>query len=74
MKMLLDEEKDDITGIVVLTDKIVKRRVQDKSEILAECTTEEQRVAALKEHFGIVLSREEQAGIKGTAGELKGEA
>jgi arylamine N-acetyltransferase len=74
MKMLLDEKKDDITGIVVLTDKIVKRRVQDKSEILAECTTEEQRVAALKEHFGIVLSGEEQAGIKGTAGELRGEA
>jgi len=70
-KMILDEEKDDITGALILSGSTLKRRIFEKSETLAECASEDQRVAALKEHFGICLSNRERAGIKGLVTELK---
>lgn len=72
LKMILDEKLDDITGAVFLTDATLKRKIFDKTETLAECTTEEQRVSVLKDFFGIGLSKREQAGIKGSSTELKG--
>jgi arylamine N-acetyltransferase len=71
LKMVLDRDLDDITGAMILTGKTVKRRLFGESEVVVECSNESQRVAALNEHFGIGLSKREQASIKGTLTDLK---
>ena len=43
-----------------------------KTQLVRECTTEVERVHALKEMFDITLTEEEVQGIKGTITELKG--
>lgn len=70
-KMVFDEDTEDIIGTVALSDKTLKRRIQGKSELLLECSSENERVRALEDHFGIFLSERERDGIKGTALELK---
>ncbi|PVH88491.1 arylamine N-acetyltransferase 1 [Cadophora sp. DSE1049] len=70
-KMILDEDSGDIVGAMTLSGSTIKRRIREKSEVVVECATEGERVAALKEHFGIILSSKEQAGIRGTVTELK---
>jgi hypothetical protein len=72
LKMILDGEKDDITGALILSGSTLKRRIFEKSEILVECNSEDQRVGVLKEYFGINLSSRERAGIKSLVTELKG--
>ncbi len=72
MKMILDENVGDITGALTLSGSTLKKRIHAKSEVIIDCGTEQQRVAILKEHFGISLSPKEQAGIKGTVAELTG--
>jgi len=71
VKMIFDEVVDDITGIISLTEKTLKRRIQADSEVLAECLSEDERVMILKDYFGISLSAKERAGIKGTVAEIK---
>jgi arylamine N-acetyltransferase len=71
LKMVLDRDLDDITGAMILTGKTVKRRLFGESEVVVECSNESQRVTALNEHFGIDLSKREQASIKGTLTDLK---
>lgn len=55
----------EVEGTLVMNEKAVKRRVFGKSELLQTCESEDDRVAALKVHFGIHLSAVEQAGIQG---------
>ncbi|KAH7364476.1 putative N-acetyltransferase family protein [Rhexocercosporidium sp. MPI-PUGE-AT-0058] len=71
-KMIFDEGLDDIVGAVTLSGATVKKRIRQKSEVVVKCATEEERVGALKEHFGLVLSSRERAGIRGIVSELKG--
>ena len=70
-KMLLDEHSNEIVGITVLTDKILKKRVREDSETLTECTNENERGGLVKKHFGIFLSEKQRDGIQGTVAELK---
>jgi hypothetical protein len=70
--MILDEEKNDITGVLILSGSTMKKRLCGDTETLAECANEDQRVAVLKDYFGISLSRRERSGIKGMVTELKG--
>lgn len=70
-KMIFDEVVGDIVGAITLSGSTIKRRIREKSEVMVECVTEEERVAALEKHFGIVLSSKEQASIRGTVTELK---
>jgi arylamine N-acetyltransferase len=72
LKMILDEEKDDIIGALILSGSTLKRRISGDTKTLAECANEDQRAAILKEHFGIGLSRRERNGIRGLVTELKG--
>jgi arylamine N-acetyltransferase len=72
LKMILDEEKDDIIGALILSGPTLKRRIFGNTETLAECANEDQRVAVLEEYFGISLSRRERDGIRGLVTELKG--
>lgn len=71
LKMILDDEKDDIIGALILSGSTLKRRKYGDSETLAECVSEDQRAAVLKDHFGINLSRRERDGIRGLVTELK---
>lgn len=70
--MILDEEKDDIIGILFLSGSTLKRRRFGTTQTITECANEDQRASVLKEHFGICLSRRERSGIKGMVTELKG--
>jgi arylamine N-acetyltransferase len=69
--MLYDEEVDDIVGTIHIMDKMLKKRVQAQSEILAEFSSEEERIKRLETHFGVVISDWERAGITGTVAEIK---
>lgn len=52
-------------GKIMLADGTVKRNLGGKTEIVKVCRTEEERVQALREYFGITLSDDEKEGIKG---------
>ena len=71
-KMIMDQEKDDIIGAVILSGSRLKRRILGLTETMAECASEHERAAVLQEYFGITLSRRERSGIKGMVTELKG--
>jgi arylamine N-acetyltransferase len=72
MCTLFDEQKETPVGLLILHRGYVKRRVGARSQIIEQLGSEEQRVKALKKYFGIVLSQEEQNGIRGLASELRG--
>lgn len=52
-------------GKIMLADGVVKRNLGGKTDIVKICRTEEERVQALKDYFGITLSEDERQGIKG---------
>lgn len=60
-----------ILGKIMLADDVVKVNMGGKTKILKQCKTEMERLEALKEHFGIYLTNEEQHGIKGFETEIK---
>lgn len=72
MCTILNEESGKPVGLLILHRDYVKRRMGADSEIIEHLESEEQRVKALAKHFGIVLSPEEQGGIRGLASELRG--
>jgi arylamine N-acetyltransferase len=72
LKMILDDEKDEIVGVFILSASTLKRRILGNTEIIAECANESQRVALLKDHFGINFSSRARDGIRGLVTELKG--
>lgn len=55
----------EIGGKIMLADGVVKRNLGGKTDIVKICRTEEERLQALREYFGITLSEDEQQGIKG---------
>lgn len=69
--MIYDEKVDDITGSIFIMEKVLKRRIQAQSEVLATFKSEEERVQGLKTHFGVVLSESDRAGIRGSVAEIK---
>ena len=70
VKMILGGEE--VVGTLILEGGDVKRRVKGKTEHLRTCRTEEERVRALEEVFGLRLTDEERRGIGGMVTELKG--
>ena len=70
VRYLLDEEGE-LIGRVTLVGQEVKRKIRSDSEVVQVCETEEERVKALEEFFGIVLREEEKRGILGTITALK---
>jgi arylamine N-acetyltransferase len=61
---------DRIVGKVMLVNGVVKQNMGGRTHVVKECETEEERIAALKEYFGITLTDEEKEGIRGTITEL----
>lgn len=65
-------EQGPLVGSLVMLDGEVKRRIGTKDEGTIEtCSTESERLAALRNYFNIELSEEEKEGIRGTKCELK---
>ena len=70
VKMVL--EGDEVVGTLILSGGDVTKRVKGKTEHLRTCKTEEERVQALEDVFGLRLTDEERRGIRGMVTELKG--
>jgi arylamine N-acetyltransferase len=67
------EDEDEQTGIygkVMMVNGDVKRNLGGKTSVIKTCVTEEERVEALREYFGITLTDEERESIRGTKSEL----
>ncbi len=62
--------RGEIYGKVMMADGVVKRNVGGKTEVVRVCGSEEERVEALREYFGIKLTEEEREGIRGREVEL----
>lgn len=61
----------DVYGKRMLVDTVVKENPGGKTKVVQECATEEERVQALKEWFGIELTEEEAQSIKGHVKEIQ---
>lgn len=70
VKMLLDDDHQTIVGQYVLSGSEVKKRVHGDVKVVKELRTEADRVEALQEFFGIILTKEEIDGISGTVAQL----
>ncbi len=68
-----EKEEEGIVGKVMLVNAEVKRNDGGKTKLVMTCKTEEERVKALKEHFGIELAEEDINGVRGRNVELLGE-
>ncbi|UNI15938.1 hypothetical protein JDV02_002422 [Purpureocillium takamizusanense] len=70
---LLDEESGRIHGLLTLFRDTVKRQMAgQEAEVLETLKSEEERVRALDEYFGVRLAPAEQRGIRGMSSELRG--
>jgi arylamine N-acetyltransferase len=56
---------EEIYGKRMLVNGTVKENLGGRTKIVRECTSEEERVEALREFFGIVLTQEERHAIRG---------
>lgn len=73
VQTILEETSDgqeDVVGVLILSDRTLKRRIRGKSEQVAVFTNEKERLDALKEWFGIELLEEERLGIRGMVTDL----
>ncbi|KAK4121287.1 arylamine N-acetyltransferase 2 [Parathielavia appendiculata] len=61
-----------VVGKVMMVKGVIKRNLTGKTELVKACTTEEERVEALRELFGIHLTGEEVVSIRGRQAELVG--
>ncbi|KAF9888068.1 N-terminal acetyltransferase [Aspergillus nanangensis] len=68
---LPEEEEVEIVGKVMLVNNVVKVNWGGKTTVVHSCDSEEQRVQALREYFGIYLTGEEARAIQGWDMELK---
>ncbi|EJT79891.1 N-acetyltransferase [Gaeumannomyces tritici R3-111a-1] len=60
-------------GTIVLHKDEVKQTIRGKPKLLERLTSEEQRVQALEKYFGLVVSPEQAACIKGRESEIRTE-
>lgn len=65
MKFLRSEVGGEVVGKVMLTGPEIKRNMGGKTELVKVCKSEEERVQAIKEIFGISLTEEQALGITG---------
>ena len=64
-------EGDRIVGKRMLAGAVIKENLGGRTQVLQVCHTEEERIKALKDHLGLLLTPEEIAGIKGYETELR---
>ena len=61
-------EGENIVGKVMMGNGDVKRNDGGKTSLVRRRETEDDRLDALKEYFGITLTEEEREGVKGEGG------
>ena len=54
----------------MLVNGTVKENLGGKTQVILECDTEDKRISALDTYFGVILTDEEQQGIKGYQSEI----
>ncbi|KAK2624656.1 hypothetical protein QTJ16_005849 [Diplocarpon rosae] len=64
------EGREAIVGKIMMVNGEVKRNDGGKTRVVKVCTTEKERVDALREYFGITLTEEEKLGVRGRNVEL----
>lgn len=64
-------QQQEIFGKRMLVNEIVKENMGGKTRVIKVCQSEEERVAALRDWFGVILTDEERLAIKGHMTELK---
>ncbi|KAF2174258.1 hypothetical protein M409DRAFT_62345 [Zasmidium cellare ATCC 36951] len=64
------EAQPQVVGKRMLVDGTVKENLGGKTSVVVECRTEQQRIAALREYFGIALAEEESEAMHGWRTEL----
>lgn len=69
-KKIMDENGE-IVGQLIMGNADLKWRVRGKKEKEIQFQSEDDRVKALAEHFGIVLGQVERESVRGLASELK---
>lgn len=62
-KMIMDAEQEKIIGSVTLFKDTVRESIGDQRRVIRECKTEEERLAQLKDIYGIELDAQEKNGI-----------
>jgi arylamine N-acetyltransferase len=72
VKIILNEESNEMEGILTLVHNEVKTKIRGVSEVVEKLEREEQRIKALEKWFSIVLTEAEKKGIIGLATELRG--
>jgi len=72
IKVLLNKETEDMEGVLILYQNVVKKRIRGVANVVEELKSEEDRVRALQKWFGIVLNEAEKNGIIGLVTELRG--
>lgn len=70
VKMLMAEKGEVVIGKVSLNEDVVKRTLNGRTDELARCQNEAERVQALETWLGIVLNEEERRGIRGMVSDL----
>ncbi len=70
VRILIDEEtRTKATGTMILSGEKIERRVgEGEKEVVLVAKNEKERVEGLKRWFGVVLSPDEERGIKGDCG------
>jgi arylamine N-acetyltransferase len=66
-KMVMDDAQELIVGNVTLFGGDIKESIGSDRRVLKDCTTEDERIEALKEVFGIELTDEQKKGIPAEA-------
>jgi arylamine N-acetyltransferase len=64
-------EDSTIYGKIMLASDSIKQNTGGKTELVKVCKSEQERIEALKEYFGIILTEEEKAGILRRPTEIK---
>lgn len=67
-----DDDEQEIYGKRMLVNGVIKENLGGRTQIVAKCTTEDERIMALKKYFDISLTDEERLGIRGWKSELNG--
>jgi arylamine N-acetyltransferase len=62
-KMVMDETRKRIVGNVTLFGGNIKETIGSDRRVVKDCTTEDERIDALKDIFGIELTDEQRKGI-----------
>lgn len=62
-RMLMDEDREVIVGNVGLVDDTVREQIGPDRKVVKECKSEDERLQALEEIFGVHLTDEEKNGI-----------